>query len=97
MLFGVWLAAKKPPRDVLLKPIVIQLEALMATGIHFIGNDGIVFIESMSSDEFILGSRLSFNIRIQQAIFDFPARAHFLNIVQYNGYNGCGDCCIKGA
>jgi hypothetical protein len=39
---------------------------------------------------------LWYNIRIQQAIFDLPARAHFLNIVQYNGYDGCGDCCIKG-
>ncbi|CAF4110272.1 unnamed protein product [Rotaria magnacalcarata] len=41
-------------------------------------------------------SRVSYNVRVQQAIFDLPARAHFLNVVQYNGYDDCGDCCIKG-
>jgi hypothetical protein len=48
------------------------------------------------NDKLLIGSRQSYNILIQQAIFDLPARAHFLNIVQYNGYDGCGDCCIKG-
>ncbi|CAF4354984.1 unnamed protein product [Rotaria magnacalcarata] len=42
------------------------------------------------------GSHLWHNVRVQQAIFDLPARAHLLNIVQYNGYDGCGDCFIKG-
>ncbi|CAM2727607.1 unnamed protein product [Rotaria socialis] len=81
MLFGVWLAAKKPPRNPLLIPIITQLEVLMRSPIVLKQKDG---------------SRLSYNVRIQQAIFDLPARAHFLNIVQYNGYYGCGDCCIEG-
>ena len=29
----------------------------------------------------VLGFCLSYSVRIQQAIFDLPARAHFLNIV----------------
>ncbi|CAF3822140.1 unnamed protein product, partial [Rotaria magnacalcarata] len=81
MLFGVWLAAKKPPRNPLLIPIITQLEVLMRSPIVLKQKDG---------------SRLSYNVRIQQAIFDLPARAHFLNIVQYNGHYGCGDCCIEG-
>ncbi|CAF3926712.1 unnamed protein product, partial [Rotaria magnacalcarata] len=81
MLFGVWLAAKKLPRNPLLIPIITQLEVLMRSPIVLKQKDG---------------SRLSYNVRIQQAIFDLPARAHFLNIVQYNGYYGCGDCCIEG-
>ncbi|CAF4261334.1 unnamed protein product, partial [Rotaria magnacalcarata] len=80
MLFGAWLAATKPPRDCLHAPIVIQLETLMKSGINLKQNDG---------------STWSYNLRIQQAIFDLPARAHFLNVVQYNGYDGCADCCIK--
>ncbi|CAF3299674.1 unnamed protein product [Rotaria socialis] len=80
MLFGAWLAATKPPRDCLLAPIVIQLETLMKSGINLKQNDG---------------STWSYNLRIQQAIFDLPARAHSLNVVQYNGYDGCADCCIK--
>ncbi|CAF3581970.1 unnamed protein product, partial [Rotaria socialis] len=81
MLFGVWLAAKKPPRNPLLIPIITQLEVLMRSPIVLKQKDG---------------SRLSYNVRIQQAIFDLPARAHFLNIAQYNGYYGCGYCCIEG-
>ncbi|CAF1137226.1 unnamed protein product [Rotaria sordida] len=74
MLFGAWLAKTKPPRDHLLLPIITQLELLMRSEIILKQNDG---------------SSLSYNVRIQQAIFDLPARAHFLNIVQYNGYDGC--------
>ncbi|CAF1941891.1 unnamed protein product [Rotaria magnacalcarata] len=81
MLFGAWLAAKKSPRNPLLIPIITQLEALMQSSIMLKQKDG---------------SRLSYNVRTQQAIFDLPARALFLNTVQYNGYYGCGDCCIEG-
>ncbi|CAF4941776.1 unnamed protein product, partial [Rotaria sp. Silwood1] len=45
---------------------------------------------------YISASRLWYNVRVQQAIFDLLARGHFLNVVQYNGYDGCGDSCIKG-
>lgn len=55
----------------------------------------LVFYEILSN-KYILGSYLWYNVRVQQAIFDLPARAHILNIVQYNGYDGCGDCFIKG-
>ncbi|CAF3885026.1 unnamed protein product [Rotaria sp. Silwood1] len=95
MLFGAWLARTKPPRDHLLLPIITQLELLMRSEIILKQNDGNVFLMLTLCKHFILGSSLSYNVRIQQAIFDLPARAHFLNIVQYNGYDGCGDCCIK--
>ncbi|CAM4821853.1 unnamed protein product [Rotaria magnacalcarata] len=81
MVFGAWLASTKPPRDSLLILIIIQLQALVNSKILLKQKDG---------------SRVSYNVRVQQAIFDLPARAHFLNAVQYNGYDGCGDCCIKG-
>ncbi|CAF5172050.1 unnamed protein product, partial [Rotaria magnacalcarata] len=58
-------------------PIIIQLQALVNSKILLKQKDG---------------SRVSYNVRLQQAIFDLPARAHFLNVVQYNGYDGC----IKG-
>ncbi|CAF4330672.1 unnamed protein product, partial [Rotaria magnacalcarata] len=81
MLFCAWLASTKPPRDSLLIPIIIQLQALVNSNILLKQKDD---------------SRVSYNVRVQQAIFDLPARAHFLNVVQYNGYDDCGDCCIKG-
>ncbi|CAF5037774.1 unnamed protein product, partial [Rotaria magnacalcarata] len=78
MVLGAWLASTKPPRDSLLIPIIIQLQALVNSKILLQQKDG---------------SRVSYNVRVQQAIFDLPARAHFLNVVQYNGYDDCGDCC----
>ncbi|CAF5011492.1 unnamed protein product, partial [Rotaria magnacalcarata] len=78
MVFGIWLASSKPPRDHLLKPITIQLQKLMESKILL--------------KQANVGSHLWYNVRVQQAIFDLPARAHLLNIVQYNGYDGCGDC-----
>ncbi|CAF2143420.1 unnamed protein product [Rotaria magnacalcarata] len=81
MVFGIWLASSKPPRDHLLKPITIQLQKLMESKI---------LLKQAN------GSHLWYNVRVQQAIFDLPASAHLLNIVQYNGYDGCGDCFIKG-
>ncbi|CAF3735585.1 unnamed protein product [Rotaria sp. Silwood1] len=52
--------------------------------------------EQLVSCDIINASRLWYNVRVQQAIFDLLARGHFLNVVQYNGYDGCGDSCIKG-
>jgi hypothetical protein len=96
MLLGAWFATVKPRRDILLIPIATQLEALMTSTILLKQVDGNVSLTHLLPKKFMLGSRLSYNVRIQQAIFDLPARAHFLNIVQYNGYDGCGDCYIKG-
>jgi hypothetical protein len=44
MLFGAWLAATKPTRDPLLKPIVTQLEALMKSKIVLKQKDGSNFL-----------------------------------------------------
>ena len=96
VLLCAWLATKKPPRDHLLVPIITQLELLMRSEITLKQTDGNVFLMLTLCRDSILGSTLSYTVRIQQAIFDLPARAHFLNIVQYNGYDGCSDCCIKG-
>ena len=96
MLFGVWLASSKPPRDALLTPIINQLQELMNSKILLKQKDGMTDLFSILFENFTLGSRLWYNVRLQQAIFDLPARAHFLNIVQYNGYDGCGDCLIRG-
>ncbi|CAF4937112.1 unnamed protein product, partial [Rotaria socialis] len=95
MLFGAWLASIKPPRDSLLIPIIIQLQALMNSKILLKQKDGKIVFYQYYLKNGILGSRVSYNVRIQQAIFDLPACAHFLNVVQYNGYDGCDDCCIK--
>ena len=95
MLFGAWFATTKPHRDYLFVPIVTQLELLMRSQIVLKQTDGNAFLILTLSTNFALGSRSPYNVRIQQAVFDLPARAHFLNIVQYNGYNGCGDCYIK--
>ena len=96
MLFGAWIAAAKPPRHPLLIPIIAQLESLMRSQIVLKQKDGNDFFSLKLFRSSVLGFCLSYNVRIQQAIFDLPARAHFLNIVQYNGYHGCGDCCIEG-
>ncbi|CAF3373698.1 unnamed protein product [Rotaria socialis] len=74
--FASWclVGGKKPPRNPLLISIITQLEVLMRSPIVLKQKDG---------------SRLSYNVRIQQAIFDLPARGCSLNIVQYNGYYRC--------
>ena len=43
MLFGAWLAAKKPPRNPLRIPIITQLEVLMQSPIMLKQKDGNVF------------------------------------------------------
>jgi hypothetical protein len=96
MLFGAWLAAIKPPRDPLFTPIITQLELLMRSQIVLKQKDGKIILTLTLFRNCVLGSRLSYNVRIQEAIFDLPARSHFLNIVQYNGYYGCAECCIEG-
>lgn len=42
MLFGVWFASTKPPRDLLLKPIVNQLENFMSSKIVIKQKDGMI-------------------------------------------------------
>ena len=42
MVFGVWLASTKPPRDLFLQPIVNQLENLMNSKILIKQKDGII-------------------------------------------------------
>jgi hypothetical protein len=95
MLFGAWFATTKPPRNRLLVPIITQLELLMRSQINLKQNNGNIFLILTLCRNIKSGSSPSYNVRLQQAIFDLPARAHFLNIVQYNGYDGCGDCCIR--
>ena len=79
MLFGTWLATTKPPHDDLLFPIIAQLEPLVRSEIVLKQKDGNVFLIVTLYSNFILGSSQSYKLRMQQAIFDLPARAHFLS------------------
>ncbi|CAF1547775.1 unnamed protein product, partial [Didymodactylos carnosus] len=69
MLFACRLSTSKPDRERFLNLVVKQIERLIVTGIRI-----------RNSRDHIM-----YNVRVQYAVFDLPARAHFVNIVQYNG------------
>ncbi|CAF1397064.1 unnamed protein product [Adineta steineri] len=81
MIFGSWLGGTHPNRDLLWSRIVEQIHDLLQTGI------------TIHADT---GEKFKCVIRVQLATFDLPALAQNCNIIQFNGYNACPDCDIRG-
>ena len=70
---ALWLGPCKPSIDVLLPSVLSKIDLLHTNGIEF----------SMPHGKKVL------RVKIVAAVFDFPAKAMTLNIVQFNGYYGC--------
>lgn len=82
MVFGAWLGACHPNRNLLWSSVVEQIEDLCKNGII------------LKSDN---GKRIKFDVRVQLITFDLPALAQNCNIIQFNGYDGCPYCKVHGS
>lgn len=52
-------------------------------------------LKSLESNGFIYKNRV-FRVAVTHAVFDLPAKAMFLQMKQYNGYDACGFCLQAG-
>ena len=74
MLVGaLWLGPCKPSMEVLLPPVLSKIDLLFNNGLEFNTQHGKNILKA----------------KIVAAVFDFPAKAMALNVVQFNGYYGC--------
>ncbi|KAL5505856.1 hypothetical protein EMCRGX_G007386 [Ephydatia muelleri] len=77
---ALWLGPCKPSIDVLLPSVLSKIDLLHTNGIEFSTPHG----------------KKVLRVKIVAAVFDFPAKAMALNIVQFNGYYGCPYCKDRG-
>ena len=77
---ALWLGPCKPSIDVLLPSVLSKIDLLHTNGIEFSTPHGKKVVR----------------VKIVAAVFDFPAKAMALNIVQFNGYYGCPYCKDRG-
>ena len=81
MLVGaLWLGPCKPSMEVLLPPVLSKIDLLFNNGLEFNTQHGKKVLKA----------------KIVAAVFDFPAKAMALNVVQFNGYYGCPYCKDRG-
>ena len=80
MVGALWLGPCKPPMQTLLPRVLSKIETLQTTGIQFQTSEGIKILKA----------------KLLVGVFDQPAKAMVLNVVQFNGYYGCPYCLDKG-
>ena len=80
MVGALWLGPCKPPMKALLHPVLSKIENLQKTGITFPTSKGMKTLKA----------------KLLVGVFDQPAKAMVLNVVQYNGHYGCPYCLDKG-
>lgn len=80
MVGALWLGPCKPPMQTLLPPVLSKIETLQTSGIQFQTSEGIKILKA----------------KLLVGVFDQPAKAMVLNVVQFNGYYGCPYCLDKG-
>lgn len=80
VLAGLWYGTKKPPMDLLLKPIMKKLQHLYTLGVPIETPNGLI----------------TYRAKIEMAIFDLPAKAAVLCAKQFNGRYGCSVCLHPG-
>ena len=81
MLVGaLWLGPCKPSMEVLFPPVLSKIDLLFNNGLEFNTQHGKKVLKA----------------KIVAAVFDFPAKAMALNVVQFNGYYGCPYCKDRG-
>ena len=76
MVGALWLGPCKPPMEALLHPVLSKIENLQKTGITFPTSKGMKTLKA----------------KLLVGVFDQPAKAMVLNVVQYNGHYGCPYC-----
>jgi hypothetical protein len=81
MVFAAWLGGTHPNRELLWGNIIEQIQDLYKNGIQIKLDDNV---------------KIKFHIRIQLITFDLPALAHNCNIIQFNGYDACPFCKVRG-
>ena len=80
VLAGLWYGTKKPPMHLLLKPIMKKLRRLHTLGVPIETPNGLI----------------TYQAKVEMAIFDLPAKAAVLNAKQFNGRYGCSVCLHPG-
>lgn len=80
VLAGLWYGSKKPPMDLLIKPIMKKLKHLYMLGIGIETPHGLV----------------TYRAKLELGIFDLPAKAAVLCAKQFNGKYGCSVCTNPG-
>ena len=80
MVGALWLGPCKPPMQILMPPVLSKIEKRQTTGIQFQASEGIKTLKG----------------KLLVGVFDQPAKAMVLNVVQFNGYYGCPYCLDKG-
>lgn len=80
LLAGVWLGSVKPAMSVILQPILDKIHCLYENGI---------MVSTPSGDKCLRAKLLC-------CVFDLPARAMALNLMQWNGHFGCTYCLDEG-
>ena len=80
MVGALWLGPCKPPMQTLIPPVLSKIEKLETTGIQFQTSEGVKTLKG----------------KLLVGVFDQPAKAMVLNVVQFNGYYGCPYCLDKG-
>uniref|UniRef100_A0A1X7TS34 Transposase domain-containing protein n=1 Tax=Amphimedon queenslandica TaxID=400682 RepID=A0A1X7TS34_AMPQE len=77
---GMWVGQSKPPVDIMLQPIMEEIDQLNTLGFTFSSPDGIKTVR----------------IKLLFGVFDLVAKAKILNMTQFNGYYGCSTCLHPG-
>lgn len=80
MVCALWLGPCKPPMTLLLPPVLSKIDKLEKDGLGFTTQDGDKILKA----------------KLVAGVFDFPAKAMALNIMQFDGYYGCPYCLDKG-
>ena len=73
---GLWVGQTKPSMDILLSPVLQQIDHLNATGFSFLSPEGMKCVR----------------VKLLFGVFDLIAKASVLNMKQFNGSYGCPTC-----
>ena len=77
MLAGVWFGPTKPDMEVILKPVLEEIDRINALGLD---------VETPS------GGKIRIRVKLLLSVFDLPAKSMAVNMKQFNGRYGCLYC-----
>ena len=80
MVCALWLGPCKPPMELLLQPVLSRINEIEDKGLELITPQGSKVLK----------------VKLIAGVFDLPAKAMALNVVQFNGYYGCPYCIDRG-